>query len=394
MSEYCPWVKVDYRVHALTPAVGPWAFSPSERYLAWAEGLEHRAVHVTELPSMRTVCEIAAPDVASLSWVGDEVLRVVRRDRDRVVVARHGVPDGGELGSASVPRDGFVTGVQASADGRVALLYATGYAPKGAPARAFLVGAAGDDEASALPLTHPRVPVSARSLQPVFHCSLSPDGRAVAVCQIEAIGGGALWFAAVGGASSESVALPMGTSLLGWLSPTRVLLHTLAEGGALLVADRDGSCAPLTKARVGAPVDGAFDLHPERDQLLLCVQGVVGSRDRTLALCVGVDGAAPTAIRLSAIGASDGGLRDGGACWDPQGAVVTLTQSPRGVANLTRRHTVRGPGARLAHFKLIGEGPVDLALAASPGRERFAMTWRSFDRGPSDPVRRLALFAP
>ena len=59
-----------------------------------------------------------------------------------------------------------------------------------------------------------------------------------------------------------------------------------------------------------------------------------------------------------------------------------------------RRPTVAAASVRLAHFKLIGERPVDLALAPSPRRERFVMTWRAFDRGPADPVRRLALFAP
>lgn len=398
MSEYCPWVKIDYRVHALTPAVGHWAFSPSERYLAWVEGPDMRAVQVTELPSMRTVCTLEGADFLALSWADDETLRVVRREREKVVVSRHAVPDGGALGAVSVPRDGLSITVQTSADGRVTLIRSVRYAKPGDAPRAFLVGAAGDDDVTALALLHPRIEIAQDWRATSIDCVQSPDGRVVAALQQKSIPphDASLWFAAPHTRPSSPTPFSEGSlCLLGWVSPSRVLVsHSLADGGALVAVDRDGALFRAATFATARPIAASLDLHPERDRLLLCASQLGSGRYRTLALCVRLDGAAPEVITLSAgrvLG--DGGVRDGGACWDRDGAIVTLTQSPPGVANLMRRPTVAATGARLAHFKLIGERPVDLALAPSPRRERFAMTWKCFDRGPADPVRRLALFS-
>ncbi|MFO0609690.1 MAG: hypothetical protein U0324_41415 [Polyangiales bacterium] len=401
MSEYCPWVKVDYRVHALTPAVGVWAFSPSERYFAWVEGPDQRAVHVTELPSLRTVCELRGQDFLALSWCDEETLRVVRGERDKIVASRHAVPDGGGLGAVTVPRDGLTTSVQASADGRVVLIRATTLARAGDAPRAFLVGAAGDDDVTTVTLAHPHVEVPRHARVTSIDCTLSPDGRVVAALHqhSRSLWNASLWFAAPHAPPSTPTPFTSGNArVLGWVSPSRVLLSGEAAEGdelAAMLVERDGffHCAPALAT--GSPLAGSFDLHPQRDRFLLGARRVRGGRYQTLALCARVGDTRAEAITLSdgrAVG--DGGLFDGGACWGRDGAIVTFTQSPPGVANLTRRESMRGPGHRLAHFKLIGERPVDLALTASPHRERFLMTWRSFDRGPADPVRRLALYAP
>lgn len=399
MSEYCPWVKIDYRVHALTPAVGHWAFSPSERYLAWVEGPDMRAVQVTELPSMRSVCTLEGADFIALSWADDDVLRAVRGEREKVVVSRHAVPDGGMLGEASVPRDGLTTTVQTSADGRVMLIRSASYARPGDAPRAFWVGAAGDDDVASLALLHPRIELARHRRAAPIDCAQSPDGRVVAVLHQQPAPpwNAALWFASPHAPPSRPTPLSEGYArLLGWVSPSQVLvLHSLADGVAVVAVDRDGALSRAATITAASPLEASLDLHPERDQFLLCASRLGHGRYRTLALCVRLDGAAPEIITLSegrALG--DGGVRDGGACWGRDGAVVTLTQSPPGVANIMRRPTLTATGARLAHFKLIGERPVDLALAPSPRRERFAMTWKCFDRGPADPVRRLALFAP
>jgi len=397
--EYCPWVKIDYRVHVLTPAVGAFAFSLSERYLAWVEGPDMRAVQVTELPSMRTVCTLEGADFLALSWADDETLRVVRSERERVVVSRHAVPDGGALGTVSLPRDGLTTTVQTSADGRVTLIRSVSYVRSGDAPRAFLVGAAGDDDVAPLALLHPRIETARDRRAAPIDCVQSPDGRVVAVLHQQSgpPWNASLWFAAPHARPSPPTPFSEGYArLLGWVSPSRVIvLHRLAGGDALVVVDRDGTSSRATMISAASPIDGSLDLHPERDQVLLCVRVDGNGRYRTLALRARLDGSTPEAITLSegrVLG--DGGVRDGGACWDRDGAILSLTQSPPGVANLTRRPAVTATGARLAHFKLIGERPVDLALAPSPRRERFVMTWKCFDRGPADPVRRMALFAP
>lgn len=408
MSEPSPWEKVDHRVHALLPPVGHWAFSPSEQYLAWSEGLDLRAVYITELPSMRTVCTIEGAGALALSWADDETLRVVRGERDRVVVSRHAIPDGGPIGEVSVPRDGLSTTVQTSADGRVVLVRSVSYARLGDAPRGFLVGAAGEDDVDTLALRHPRVVVDRHRRGAPVDCALSPDGRVVAVLhqQLRSPWDATLCFASHRAPLSALTPFPDGNArLLGWVSPTRVLVQ---HERALLAVERDGDFSRPIKIPEAAAVEGSLDLHPERDQVLLCARVVGDGRYRTLALRARLDGSSPEVTPLSEGRAlDDGGVRDGGACWDRDGTVLTLTQSPPGVATLARRPAASSalarlarfklfgePPVRLAHFKLIGERPVDLALAPSPRRERFALTWRAFDRGPADPVRRLALFAP
>jgi hypothetical protein len=393
---YCPWVKVGERLQMLTPAVGCFAFSPSERYLAWVEGPDMRAVQVSELPSMRTVCTLDGSDFFALSWVDDEVLRVVRGDGDRVVVSRHAVPDGGPLGAVSVPRDGLTTSVQCSADGRAVLLRSLSYARPGDAPRAFLVGGAGDDDGAAIPLLHPRVALPRARTATRIDCVQSPDGRLVAVLQ-QTEQSAALWFAAPG--APPSTPNPFSGSyvqLLCWVSPSSVLaVRHQAGSGEFVVVDRAGAISHVATIPAASAIEGSLDLHPDRDQVLLCARVDSHGRYRTLALRVGLNNAAPDAIPLSEPRAPDGATRDGGACWDRDGGIVTLTQSPRGVANLMRRPTAVAAGVRLAHFRLIGERPVDLALTASPRREHFIAAWRCFDRGPADPVRRLALvYAP
>ncbi len=388
MYAYCPWVKVGERLQMLTPAVGCFAFSPSERYLAWVEGPDMRAVQVSELPSMRTVCTLAGSDFFALSWVGDEVLRVVRADRDRIVVTRHAVPDGGALGVAAVPRDSLTMQAQSSADGRVVLIRQAHFRQSQRTSRAFLVGARSDDAVTELSLLDPRMP-SGPDARAQVDCALAPDGHRVGIVFHGAPRADPrVSFVTGGGDRVAEVPLERGdVQVIGWVSPTALLLHV---GTALVRAELDGTSALVTPVPALTSLDD-FDLHPERGQILHCVRSIESGRHRTLALRVGLTPSAPDFISLSEARAPDGATRDGGACWDRDGGIVTLTQSPRGVANLMRRPTAVSASVRLAHFKLIGEHPVDLALTASPRRDHFIAAWRCFDRGPADPVRRLAL---
>jgi len=392
VSEYCPWVKIDYRVHALTPAVGRWAFSPSERYLAWVEGPEMRAVHVTELDSMRTVCTLEGVGLLALAWVDGEVLRVVRAAAREVIASRHAVPDGGSLGVATMPRDSLAMSAQTSADGRVTLVRQERFRQAQHTSRAFLIGWRGEDEVTELSLHDPRPP-RGPYVQPQVDCALAPDGHRVGIVFHESpLGNPLVLFVTAGGGWMAEVPLSrVNVRALGWVSPTALLLHV---GATLVCAELDGTSAHVAQLSGVTALDG-LDLHPERDQLLLRgLRPADGARYRTVALRVRLDGARLEVVALSGDRSPEPSAYDGGACWDRDGAIVTLTQSPPGVANLMRRPTVAAASVRLAHFKLIGERPVDLALAPSPRRERFVMTWRAFDRGPADPVRRLALFAP
>jgi len=390
LDAYSPWVKVDDRVTALTPAVGRFAFSPSGRYLAWVEGPAMARLHVTALDSLRTVCTLDDPGAFALAWAGDDELRVVRAVDRAVIASRHGLPDGGALGAVTMPRDSFGMRAGWSADGRVALVHQASYHRAKSAARAFLVGARGDDVATELALAPATPEGRGPFVPPAPECALSPDGHRVAVVLRTSPHGEPLArFVDAGGARVAEVPLPRGEArVLGWASPTALLFH---NGATLLRADLDGSCTHVATLPAGTAVDD-LDLHPERDRLLLrALRAGDGARYRTLALHVPLGGAPAAAITLSGDRSPESGMRDGGACWDAAGAILTLTQSPPGVANLARRDAPGAPGRRLAKFGLPGERPHELTLAASPSRTRFLATWKAFDRGPADPVRRLML---
>lgn len=395
MRERSPWVKVDDHVHLLTPAVECHAFSPSERYLAWTGA---GAVHVTELDSLRTVCTLPLRGVFSLSWIGDEVLRVAREVIQHqiavsLVLSRHGLPDGGTLGTTSTERF-MVSGapkyphLQTSLDGRVALARVA-YGRDDSFPHTWLVGAAGDDDIARLALTEPPdVPVPAEA-------SLGPDGHIVAILQHASyVGPAAIRFTTTRGASSQTARLPPGYfRLIGWVSPTHVLILGFREEEptTLLLVGRDGSHTDLGASPFEG-LDGPFDLRPERDQILVRWSHSSGrERLRTFALRVPLDGSAPEAVPLSGWRALETARRDGGACWDRDGALLTLTQSPPGVANLARRDASGAPARRLMQFSLSGDHPYDLDLAASPRRTRFVATWMTGPAGSDSSVRRLAL---
>jgi hypothetical protein len=174
-----------------------------------------------------------------------------------------------------------------------------------------------------------------------------------------------------------------------------VLLEAARAGAgtALWRVEAGGAAERLAELATVAGFDGG-SLHPERDRALFRgLHRVGGGRWRTVAVCLRLDGGGHDVVTLSGDRDPADGVRDGGACWGADGALFTLTQSPAGVANLTRRDAPGGPGRRLVKFGLPGRRPHDLTLAATPARTGFVATWRAFDRGPADAVRRLALLS-
>jgi hypothetical protein len=390
--EHSPWVRVDDRVTMLTPAVEAFALSPGGRYLAWVEDPPKAVVHVTELASLRTVYSLQHAGAFALLWQGEEVLRVFDAVGRRVTATRHAVPDGGTLGVATMPRESMKVDVHSSCDGRVSMV--TSSFNVGWRRPLWLVGVGGDDAVAPVPLDD--VPQGLPSHLPLagVDCALSPDGHRLVLVVQRSLQGSTVRFMSVEGQCLSEASCPMANGTpLGWLSPTEVLFQGVPhdDRAALVRVALDGTCTALATF----PSTEGFEwvgLHPERDRVLLRrLHPMKNGYERTVAVCL-----VPTTGAVALLTLSHGRLPsyvglDGGVCWTTTGEFLTLTQSPPGVAHLTRREVPGAPGRRLATFGLPGERPHGLALTASSEGTRFVATWHTFDRGPLDAVRRLAL---
>lgn len=374
-----PWRRLDGGVAALGEAVGCFAFSPADRYLAWADRATSTRVHITELDSLRGVCSIDAPGAFSLAWQGEEALRVVRLDGGALVFADHAVPDGGEVHRLALPARGAVA-VEHAVDGRAALVTPSRIA-YGRHNALRWVGAHGADDvldAGFLDLWgEPR----RRLGYPGMCASLSPDGSLLALGAGDgAAASGEVRFVTRGGERVGGVETTGAPAGLAWASGAR-LIATLREPErtALVAVDRAGGCARLMDLARGFVV-ASVEASPDRERALVVGSvEIVGGIRVAAAAVVRLDGGDVASVSLSGRVAPRAGGPLGAACWGPDGEVVTLTHDAARVATLSRHASTDAEPMPFARFVVGGGGLRDDALTASRTRRWVAATWWAHD---------------
>lgn len=416
MSDVGHWVASGERVRSLIPSVHTWAVSPDDAWIAWTERQREREVHVTELSSWRTVATLAGAPVVALRWTSPSTLLALRSAQRHATLHAYAIPDGGEL-SRSTLSDVGAQGVEidASTDGRAMLIGAltrNGWlGAREAVREVYLVrGELGDDVARIDPFDV----AGPRSALPGWQgrCALSPDGHGIAVALSPAkppsgasssASDASMTFVSFATRSVKTHPLAERgdpTHLL-WVSPTSVIaaflddqwstgLHRVTEDGAgSLVTRLDRN----DRLRAGPSIK----LHPDRARMLTVVERATDRQRtnvRSVAMVLGLstDGTAQTEI----LGLSrDRNLwsRDhsGGACWDGDGRLLTLTLPRAGELNLARRDAVRAPSHNLAQFALPGAWPHALSLSVSPRATLALAAWRVSINDVADTAKRIAI---
>lgn len=394
-----PWVAPRDGVRSLVPAVGALAFAPDEAHLAWVDGLDLGAVHVTELASSRTVLSLRGARAVALDWSAPDALRVLRRTGADATLHVHAVPDGGELARAALPRVGvWPVSIEAPVDGPVSYVGPTAWEPSltaQPDLRAWLVrhdGAATRFDPYAL------LGARKRAAAPTARCAMSPDGATLAVVFAPREGDGLAAFVDLSSGVARQVALGDGgaPTHLRWVGPSRVFVARVDALSRATLFTVDPSGPAILRGTLPANHalrPGLVDLHPDRDALLLPTERrrfLTGADARTLAVALALDGpaTAPAAFELSRLRPASGG-----ACWDARGRLLTLTHPRLREAHLARRESLAGEPHVLLHLPLPGEQPEELALTPSPRRTVAAVTWFTSERGPAERARRLTLIA-
>ncbi len=391
------WVAPRDGVRSLVPAVGALAFAPDESHLAWVDGLDLGAVHVTELTSSRTVLSLRGARAVALDWSAPDALRVLRRAGADATLHVHAVPDGGELARIALPKVGvWPVSIEAPVEGRVSYVGPTAWEPSltaQPDLRAWLVR---DDGTATRFDPYALLGARERSAAPRARCAMSPDGATLAVAFGPREGNGAVAFVDLASGVARRVALGDGgtPTHLRWVGPSRVFvarvdalsrtaMHTVDPSGP---GELRGTLAANHALR-----PGCIDLHPDRHTLLLPTERrrfLTGTDARTLVEALALDG--PTTTR-AAFELSRARPPSGGACWDARGRLLTLTHPRLREAHLARRESLAGEPHVLLHLPLPGEQPEELAMTLSPRRATAAVTWFTSERGPAERARRLTL---
>ncbi|MFO0648191.1 MAG: hypothetical protein U0326_18275 [Polyangiales bacterium] len=416
MSDVGHWVESGERVRSLIPSVHMWALSPDDAWIAWTERQREREVHVTELSSWRTVTTLAGGSVVALRWTSPSTLIALRSAQRHATLHAYAIPDGGELSRSTLADVGFQGGeIDASADGRAMLIGAltrNGWlGAREAVREVYLVrGEFCDDVARIDPFDV----AGPRSALPGWQgrCALSPDGHGIAVALSPAK-------PASGASSNEAEATMTFISLttravrsyalleagnpthLLWVSPTSVVaaflddqwstgLHRVDEEGARALVTRLGRNERL---RAGP----SLKLHPDRARMLAVVERATDRQRmnvRSVAMVVGLPlgGAAQSEILgLSRDRGPSWRDRSGGACWDGEGRLLTLTQPRANEAQVSRRDAVLTPPHTLAQFAFPGETPHALSLSVSPRASLALAAWRVGLNDVGDTAKRIAI---
>ncbi len=416
MSDVGHWVVSGERVRSLIPSVHTWAVSPDDAWIAWTERQREREVHVTELSSWRTVTSLPGAPILALRWTSPSTLIALRSAQRHATLHAYAIPDGGELSRATLSDVGFQGGeIDASADGRTMLIGAltrNGWlGAREAVREVYLVrGELCDDVARIDPFDV----AGPRSALPGWlgRCALSPDGHGIAVALSPAkpaagaptsAGEASMTFISLTTRAVRAHALREAgnpTHLL-WVSPTSVVAAFVDDqwSTGLHRIDEEGACSLVTRLdrndrlRTGP----SLKLHPDRARMLTIVERAA-DRQRTnvrcLAMVVGLStgGAAQSEI-LGLSRERNLSLRDrsGGACWDTEGRLLTLTQPRAGEAHLARRDVVLTPPHNLAQFAIPGETPHALSLSVSPRASLALAAWRVGVNDVGDTAKRIAI---
>ena len=393
----------------LQPRASCFAFSPDDALLAWCEGPEGRAVHVTELATMRTVTTLDGATVRALHWSSPETLRVLRQTGVDATMHAHAIPDGGEVATVALPRIGYWPMFSASHDGHVALVsrewWRWDHTERASVNAWILRGEAGD----VVEHVDPFARVKPRGFAPSGNAryAMSPDGARLAIVLdtlTERTRPAALpsrvFFIALQSGEVDTHALSTDdhAELLRWVAPSRILVVFKVYGrpGSMLLIDDAGR--EREAARWSSPdafCEGELALHPERDRVAFMLHRRAWGEflcDAATVALPGREGASPIErIQLS----SQEWLPDekhlyGGVAWNAHGELLTLSVEAPDEAVLSRHDATERRVREVARFTLTGGRPHRLTLTTSPCGTRALARWNSDDTPVGEGFRHVA----